>query len=215
MKKKITLAIVDDQRLFRKGLIALLEEYESVQVLFESADGEELLSKLRLQQPDVVLLDLQLHGMSGLETMVRLKQLYPDLKALVLTTCCEHEQVEELARRGANGFLLKDNDIGGIVDGIHAVAENGYHFNEHMTPAMVQQLMSGKHTQAASRPTLSQREIEIIRLICMEYTNKEISDKLFISARTVGAHRENIFRKINAKNMISVMKYAIRHRLVD
>lgn len=215
MKKKINLAIVDDQRLFRKGLISLLENVESVHVLLESADGEELLKKLQTQKPDVILLDLQMQGMNGLETMLHLKQKYPGIKILVLTMYREHALVQDLIRRGAHGFLLKDNDIGIIIEGIHAVYENGYYFNEHISPEMVQDITDKKLPKTVPGVPLSQREIEIIRLICMEYTNKEISDKLFISARTVGAHRENIFRKINAKNMISVMKYAIRNKLVD
>ena len=124
-------------------------------------------------------------------------------------------ELAHLSTCGAHGFLLKDNDIGIIIEGIHAVYENGYYFNEHISPEMVQDITDKKLPKTVPGVPLSQREIEIIRLICMEYTNKEISDKLFISARTVGAHRENIFRKINAKNMISVMKYAIRNKLVD
>ncbi|MCW3084178.1 MAG: response regulator transcription factor [Bacteroidetes bacterium] len=216
MKEKIKLAVVDDQLLFRKGLIALLNEFDAIDIIMESSGGRELMVKLETQKPDVILLDLEMPDVDGFKTTQLLRQKYPEIKILILTMHNENGIIQHLIQNGAHGFLLKDNDIEVIVEGIHSVLENGYYFNDHVSKEMVKNLINEKSIKPNFKKTvLSQREIEIIRLICMEYTNKEISNKLFISVRTVGAHRENIFRKINAKNVIGIVMYAVKNKLLE
>ncbi|MGZ6520095.1 MAG: response regulator transcription factor, partial [Bacteroidia bacterium] len=117
--------------------------------------------------------------------------------------------------RGARGFLLKDNDIVTVVDAIFAVIENGYYFNDRVSKAMVRELVGTKQISPIFNITnFSEREIEIIKLICQELTNKEIATKLFISKRTVDGHKEKILRKINAKNAIGIVMFAVKNNLL-
>ena len=216
MEKQISLAIADDQQLFRKGLISLLDDYPLINVTIEASNGQELLEKLEKHPADVVLLDIQMPQMNGIETTEHLNKKKPALKVLILTSHNEEELIKHLIVKGAHGFLLKDNSTETIVDAVTGVAENGYYFNDKVSREMVSDLLSSD----TIRPTffqasLSTREIEIIRLISQEYTNKEISEKLNISIRTVEGHRDHILGKTNAKNTVGIIMYAYRNNIIS
>jgi two-component system response regulator DegU len=216
MKKAIRLAVVDDQHLFRKGLISLIEEFEELAVVVEASNGKELLEKLKSKKPEVVLLDVEMPLMDGIETTEYLRQKYPEIKILILTMHNEEEIILHLIEKGAHGFLLKDNPIETVVDAIYAVIENGYFFNDRVSKVMVKGLIrNDKIKPSFNLVQLSKREIEVIQLICKENTNKEIAEKLFISVRTVDGHREKILQKTKAKNTVGIVMYAIKNNLLD
>jgi DNA-binding NarL/FixJ family response regulator len=216
MKKLIKLAVVDDQHLFRKGLISLIKEFEELDIVIEASNGNELIEKLKTKRPTVVLLDLEMPGMDGIETTEFLKRKYPEIKVLILTMHNEEEIILHLIEKGAHGFLLKDHPIETLVDAIYAVIENGYYFNDHISKVMVKGLLrTQKIKPSFNEVRLSEREIEVIRLICKEYTNKEIAEKLFISVRTVDGHREKILQKTKAKNTVGIVMYAVKNNLLD
>lgn len=216
MKNPIKLAVVDDQHLFRQGLISLLGEFEDLTMEIEAANGSELLEQLKTKKPDVVILDLEMPVMDGIETTINLQKKYPDLKVLILTMHNEEEIILHLIEKGAHGFLLKDNQIETIVDAIYAVMENGYYFNDHVSKVMVRGLMNNQKIKPGFVDAgLSEREIEVVKLICKEFTNKEIAEKLFISVRTVDGHREKILQKTKAKNTVGIVMYAVKNGLVD
>lgn len=216
MKKAIKLAVVDDHHLFRKGLVSLIDEFEELSVVLEASDGKDLLEKLKAKKPDVVLLDVEMPVMDGIETTELLRQKYPEIKILILTMHNEEEIILHLIEKGAHGFLLKDNPIETVVDAIYAVIENGYFFNDRVSKVMVKGLLrNDKIKPSFSKVQLSKREIDVIRLICKENTNKEIAEKLFISVRTVDGHREKILQKTKAKNAVGIVMYAIKNNLLD
>jgi two-component system, NarL family, response regulator DegU len=216
MKKLIKLAVVDDQHLFRKGLISLIKEFDELDIVIEASNGNELIEKLKTKRPTVVLLDLEMPGMDGIETTEFLKRKYPEIKVLILTMHNEEEIILHLIEKGAHGFLLKDHPIETLVDAIYAVIENGYYFNDHISKVMVKGLLrTQKIKPSFNEVRLSEREIEVIRLICKEYTNKEIAEKLFISVRTVDGHREKILQKTKAKNTVGIVMYAVKNNLLD
>jgi DNA-binding NarL/FixJ family response regulator len=216
MKKLIKLAVVDDQHLFRKGLISLIKEFDELDIIIEASNGNELIEKLKTKRPTVVLLDLEMPGMDGIETTEFLKRKYPEIKVLILTMHNEEEIILHLIEKGAHGFLLKDHPIETLVDAIYAVIENGYYFNDHISKVMVKGLLrTQKIKPSFNEVRLSEREIEVIKLICKEYTNKEIGEKLFISVRTVDGHREKILQKTKAKNTVGIVMYAIKNNLLD
>lgn len=215
MKKK-TIAVVDDQVLFRQGLISLLNEFDELKVIIEASTGKDLLEKLREKEPDVVLLDLEMPVMDGIETTIAVKQKYPDVKIIILTMHTDDAFIIHLLEKGASGFLPKDTDIEVLVDAIYSVIENGYYFDEHISKAMVQDLVKTKKVVPAfTAQPLSKREIEIIILICKEYTNKEIANKLILSSRTVDNQRQSILLKTGAKNTAGIVMYAVKHNLLD
>ena len=216
MKKQIKLAVVDDQHLFRQGLISLFGEFEELSLEIEAANGVELLEQLKVKKPDVVVLDLEMPIMDGIETTANLQKKYPEIKVLILTMHNEEEIILHLIEKGAHGFLLKDNPIETIVDAIHAVMESGYYFNDRVSQVMVRGLMNNQKIKPGFVDAgLSEREIEVVKLICKEFTNKEIAEKLFISVRTVDGHREKILQKTKAKNTVGIVMYAVKNNLLD
>ncbi len=216
MKKTIKLGVVDDQHLFRKGLISLIREFEELDIIVEASNGNELVEQLKISQPEVILLDLEMPGMDGIETTMYLKRMHPEIKILILTMHNEEEIILHLIEKGAHGFLLKDHPIETLVDAIYAVIENGYYFNDHVSKVMVKGLVRNQKIKPSfNEVRLSEREVEVVRLICREYTNKEIADKLFISVRTVDGHREKVLQKTGAKNTAGIVMYAIRNNILD
>lgn len=215
MKLPIRLAVVDDHALFRKGLIALIKDFPEFEVVIEASNGEELLEQLKKKKVDVILLDLQMPIMDGIETTERLQGKSLETKIIIITMHNEEGFIHHLISKGANGFLLKNSDMEVVADAIYGVLENGYYFNDRISRAMVKGLIESKKIRPTFKEvSLSEREIEIIRLISKELTNKEISEKLIVSVRTIDGHKERILQKTKAKNSIGIVMYAVRHNLL-
>jgi DNA-binding NarL/FixJ family response regulator len=215
MKLPIKLAIVDDHGLFRKGLIAQLKEFPELEVGIEASNGEELLEQLKKKRVDVILLDIEMPKMDGIEATERLQGKYEGTKIIIITTHNEEGFIHHLISKGANGFLLKEQDIEVVVDAIYGVIENDYYFNDRVSRAMVKGLIdNNKIRPSFKKVSLSEREIEIIRFISKEMTNKEIAEKLCLSIRTIDGHKERILLKTKAKNSIGIVMYAHRHNLL-
>jgi two-component system, NarL family, response regulator DegU len=216
MNKPIRISVVDDQQLFRKGLISLLREYDHLELVHEASNGREFLEKLEEDKPDLVLLDLEMPEMDGIKTTEVLQKEHPDLKILIVTMHNDEAIILHLIEKGAHGFLLKDDPIEAIVDAINGTMETGYYFNDRVSQAMLKGIVKKNMIKPKFGETsLSEREIEVAKLICQEMTNKEIADRLFLSARTVDGHRERILQKTGAKNTAGIVIYAMRNGLVD
>lgn len=209
--KKIRIAIAEDHQLVRQGMMALLKEEEDLDFLFDAANGQELLDQLKTTQPDVVLLDLNMPVMSGQETMQRLRELYPAIKVLVISMHNSDFHVTEMIARGAKGFLPKNSDIETVVAAIHAVFSGGYYVDPKTSGALLGALSGEAYVHGDD---LSQRELEILKLICLDKSNQEISDTVFLSKRTVEWHKNNILTKTKSKSAVGLMKYAIRNGII-
>lgn len=214
--KKIKLAVVDDQLLFRRGIISLIKEFEEIEVVIEAGNGKELIEAIKKRKPHIVLLDLQMPVMDGIETTAYLSEKYPDIKILILTMHDDDEFILHLIEKGANGFLLKNNSIDIVIDAIYSIVENGYYFNDRISKTMIKGLVRSKKIKPVFQSvSLSDREIEVIILICKEYTNKEISERLCISIRTVENHRDKILEKTGARNTAGIVMFALKNNLLD
>lgn len=214
--KKIKLAVVDDQLLFRRGIISLIKEFEEIDVVIEAGNGKELIEGIKKRKPHIVLLDLQMPVMDGIETTAYLSEKYPDVKILILTMHDDDEFILHLIEKGANGFLLKNNSIDIVIDAIYSIVENGYYFNDRISKTMIKGLVRSKKIKPVFQSvSLSDREIEVIMLICKEYTNKEISERLCISIRTVENHRDKILEKTGARNTAGIVMFALKNNLLD
>ena len=207
----IKLALADDQVLFRRGLTMLLRDLPDVQVVFECANGEELLTGLKNNSVDVVLLDLEMPVLDGMCTMKRMREEFPRVKVIVLSMHSEEKFIVHLMELGANGYVLKTAEPDEIEDAIHAVATTGYHFS----PMVSRVMLHGLVKKEKLRPTfdevdpLTERELDVLRLICEELTTTEIAGKLFLSPRTVEGYRNNILQKIGARNTAGIVVYAM------
>lgn len=207
----IRIALADDQQLFRKGLAMLLRDMAGARVVLECANGQELLTALTDTPVDVVLLDLEMPVMNGVETMGRIRKDYPAVKVIVLSSHEEDKFVIQLMELGANGYMLKTAAPDEIDMAIRSVAENGYYFSDRIGHVKLHGLVKDKRVKPVFNEIdpLSERELEVLRAICKELTTAEIAEKLFVSPRTVDFHRNNLLLKTGARNAAGLVVYAM------
>lgn len=206
--------IVDDHTLFRNGLKLLINTTDDFKIIEEASDGEEFLDKIRVNRPDLVLLDISMPKMDGIEAAAAALELYPDLPIITLSMYGEEDYYFKMVSVGVKGFLLKNSDITEVVTALETVSEGGTYFSQELLLNLVSSLKStGGEVELFT--DISEREKEILLLICQGFSNHEIADKLFISKRTVDKHRANILAKTSCKNTANLVVYAIKNRIVE
>lgn len=207
----IQLALADDQLLFRKGMTMLLRDMAGVRVVLECANGEELLAGLKQTPVDIVLLDLEMPVLDGTATMRRIRQEFPAVKVIILSSHDEDDHISTLMDLGANGYMLKTAEPDEIDLAIRSVAQSGFYLNDTVNKALLHGLVKGRKVKPTFNDIdpLSERELEVLRAICQGLTNTEIAGKLFISPRTVEGHRNNMLLKTGAKNTAGLVVYAM------
>jgi len=211
--KKYKVFLVDDHALFLSGLKGLLSRYRELEIVGEATDGAEFLKMLPDCGCDVALMDIDMPGMSGIQATEEALLIDPSLKIITLSMHGEEEFYFRMVEAGAKGFLLKNSDIKEVVEAIRTVAEGGTYFSQELLFTLVGSLKSTRHEEEHEH--LSEREKEILLLICKGLSNQEIGDKLFISKRTVDKHRANILEKTGCKNTANLVVYAIKSSLVE
>lgn len=206
------IALVDDHTLFRNGLRGLLERCAGCRVVGEAGGGEEFLAMLEGLEADVVFMDFAMPGLDGAQTTEQALARRPDLKIITLSMFGEESYYSRMVEVGARGFLLKDSDIGDVIEAVRTVAAGGTYFSPGLLSSLTGRMQPRE--DVADEP-LSSREREILVAVCRGLSNQEIADELFISKRTVDKHRANILEKTGCKNTASLVVYAIRNRLVE
>lgn len=216
MNTPINIAIAEDHQLFRQGVIAMLRDESSINVLFEAENGKDLLDKLRFHTPDVVLMDIRMPVMGGRQALDIIRDQFPQIKVIILSMHNSEAYISDFIAAGASSFLPKNCEIKTIIDAIHAVHEQGYYYDDRVSKSVVSELVKTKKLdhQHTDYLQLTEREIDILRLLCDEKSVVEISSKLSISTRTVEWHKKNIFEKTGAKNLAGLALYAIRHGII-
>lgn len=209
----IKVGLVDDQLLFRAGIISIFKNYENIEVIFEAANGKELFKQLKNHHPHLILLDIEMPEMNGIEATVKLNQEYPDIKIIILTTHAEEEFVFDLMTKGAHGFLPKDKSVDEVIDAIYSVVEKGKYYNDEVMDIMLKGSRGFIKNMEQSR--LTSKETEIIKLLCRQKTNKEIAEVLGLSVRTIENHRTIILEKTNTKNVAGIVMYALKHKIIS
>lgn len=213
----IKVAIADDHKIFRKGVILSLRPYTNISFVLEAENGEELLAGLAETQPDVVLMDLRMPQKDGIETTKEISKKFPDVRVLILTMYEDERFVAHLMENGANGYLLKSADPSEIRKAIVEVMARGYYLNNFVNRV----LLKKSHARAKTIPSLStevqlnDKEKEVIRLLCMEYTAAEIAQKMEISPRTVEAIKDRLMERFGTKNTAGLVFFAVKNNLVD
>jgi DNA-binding NarL/FixJ family response regulator len=214
---QIKVAIADDHKIFRKGVILSLRTYPNIKFVQEAEHGDELLAGLAESQPDVVLMDLRMPQKDGIETTKLVSKLYPNIKVLVLTMYEDERFVSHLMENGANGYLLKSADPSEIKKAIMEVMSRGYYLNNFVNRV----LLKKSHSRAKTIPSLNSeivlndKEREVIRLLCMEYTAQEIAQKMEISPRTVEAIKDRLMERFGTKNTAGLVFFAVKNNLID
>jgi DNA-binding NarL/FixJ family response regulator len=210
----VRVVIVDDQKLFRAGLARLLSEYDHISVVGQAADAQQALDLVRRLKPDIVLMDLRMPGMDGVEATRKIAADYPDVRVLVLTTFDVDSYVIQALRAGASGYVLKDSDIEGIARSIMTVM-SGERVMATKVANRVLDMLSGNSTNKEFYDGLTAREIEILKLIAAGMANKQIAYRLKISEKTVRNHVTAIFEKLKITDRAQAVLYAVRKGLID
>ncbi len=215
---KISIAIADDQKLFRKGMIALLESFDQLTVLFEAENGRDLINKCEEIEvkPAIILLDLAMPEMNGLDALKIIKEKYSSIKIIILSSHEVESFILATIQAGANGYLAKNAEPEEVEKAIMEVYKNDFYFTLPMLEIMRKGLIKKNHVISLNdEDLLTQREKEILQLICKQMSSQEIADKLFLSSRTVEGHRNNLLLKTNSRNTAGLVLYALKHQLLE
>ncbi len=209
---KIRIIIVDDHQLIVDGMKALLAGEDDLQVVGEASNGKEALKLLELVETDLVLLDIDMPVMNGIDTAKQLRKLYPDLSIIILSMHAEQGLVKNLVEIGADGYLLKNSSRDEVMEAISKVTKGEKYFSTEVTMSLLNNSAGSRNQTESIR--LTERESEILTLIAEGFTNKEIGDQLFISHRTVDTHRTNLMKKLEVNNLAGLISYALKNGYV-
>ncbi|MCE1199299.1 MAG: response regulator transcription factor [Marinilabiliales bacterium] len=210
--REIHLLLVDDHQIILDGLKSLLSNQEDIQVLAEANDGREALRLLGLLQIDVVLMDIDMPVLNGIDTLKEIRKLYKEAKVIILSMHNEAGMIKSLMDLGASGYLLKSCSQHELTEAIRWVSQGNRYFSSDVTLSLLK--TSSEPSGESRTEMLTERETEILKLIAGGFSNREIGDKLFISHRTVDTHRTNLMKKIQVNNIAGLISYAIRYGLV-
>ncbi|MEO5977169.1 MAG: response regulator transcription factor [Chryseolinea sp.] len=216
MKPTYKVYIADDHTLFRKAMVSLLQTFERVSLVKDAENGKELLTLIRYEAPDVVIVDLQMPIMDGSETCEHIISRYPDIKIIILTMHDSGKFILHMMEMGVHAFLLKNTEPDELEKAIYSVAEKDFYHNELVASVLKKDAKAKipKNKPLFHHGELTEREQEILLLICQELTMKEIGQKLFLSENTVRNHRVNIMEKVGVHNIVGLVKFAYEIGLV-
>ena len=209
----IRIVLADDHEIFRDGFKAMIKKQPSVELLGEASDGEELVSIVRLLRPDVVVTDIKMPKMDGLQATKIITSEFPHIGVIALSMIDEESLIVDMMEAGAKGYLLKNAHKNEIVDAIKAVNDHNIYYCDGTSAKLTKLIATSDKIpfNRKSKPELSPKEIDVVLLLCEELTNKEIADRLNLSIRTIEGYRDKIHEKIGAKNSAGVVIYAIRN----
>lgn len=213
MSKTIQVVLADDHHLFRNGLRILLNAFEEFSVVGEASNGEEVVNIVGNCDCDVVLMDIAMPVMDGVEATAKCVKINPDIKVIALSMYGEEEYYYRMIEAGAKGFILKDSDIAEVKEAIITVNNGGNYFSQELLYSVIQKIKTRETENKLAN--LSRREKEILVKICEGMSNQEIADTLFISKRTVDKHRANLLSKTNSKNTASLILHAIKNKIIE
>jgi DNA-binding NarL/FixJ family response regulator len=217
MKKKITIGVAEDQKIYRNGLITMLNDSDDYKVTIEAENGMEMLMKMKGNVPDVVLLDYRMPELNGIEVAKKIRQKYEAVKILLLSMFDNQEFVVQAVECGANGYLSKDDSPDEIIKAVDSVLSTGYYLNDRTSKCLIGELVrQGKVVPSFEGVVeFSRVEMQIIKFICEEKSATEIGVLLYRSKRTIDGYRSGIMKKIGAKNVVGIVMYAAKHKLVE
>ncbi len=214
---KINVLLAEDHTIVRKGLRALLDAADHLEVVGEAADGSEALQLVETLLPDVVVMDITMPHLNGLEATRQIKKAFPDVQVLILTMYTNEEYIFQVLKAGASGFLIKQSAPDELLLAIDAVYRGDSFLSPSVSRSLVDEYVRQAEETSAdeSYDNLTAREREVLQLVAEGHTNREIADMLHISVKTVGVHRANLMEKLNLHNVADLIKYAIRKGIIN
>jgi len=214
---EIKVAIADDHKIFRKGVILSLRPYTNIKFVGEADNGEELIAKLEEFNPDVVLCDLKMPVKDGIDTTKHITKHFPNIRVIILTMYEDERFVGHLMDCGAAGYLLKSTEPAEIKKAITDVMRTGFYLNPFVNKVLIRKNYAKQkfNPSLTSEVVLSEREKEVLTLVCMEFTAAEIAQKMEISARTVEAIKDRLMERFGVKNSVGLVFYAMKNSLIE
>lgn len=217
----IKIFVADDHQLFIEGIKALTRDSQEVKLIGEAENGEDLLNQLKTNVPDVILMDINMPKINGIEATKKIRQLYPDIKILALTMFDDTLYVSEMIKAGASGYLLKNAGRAELITAIATVYKGERYVSSEVSLKMIDKMNAGDHSSTENRmppvrkSEVTKKELEILKLIATELTNSEIAVKLNNSPMTIITHRKNLLRKLGVKNTAGLIKYAMENGMLN
>lgn len=208
----IKVLIADDHQLFREGLTNLLSDAADIEVVAQAENGQEVLEKVRFSEPDIILMDIGMPRLNGIDTTIALCKEFPDIKTIALSMHDEKTYVKGILEAGAWGYLLKNCTYDQLVDAIIQVYNGEKYLDTHATRVIIQDYLKN---DSWGMMKLTERESEVLKLLAEGKSIREISEALFISIKTVGSHKQNIFDKLEFENMAQLIKFALKNGIVS
>jgi DNA-binding NarL/FixJ family response regulator len=217
MNEKINVFIVDDHDIFRDGIKLLLSSGQTADVIGEACNGQEFLDKVGSVNPDIVLMDIAMPVLDGIETSKQVHEKFPDIKVLALTMFGDEKYYYQMIQAGVKGFVLKSSGISELLKAITEVNKGGSYFSNELLVKLIANISTQKDNKKneTEESKISKREIEVLRLIALGHSNEEIADKLNISTTTVRTHRANLITKTGCTNTASLVMFAIKNKVVE
>jgi len=211
----INIGIVDDHKIVRDGVKVMLEDHPGFDIICEAENGKEAIEQCSSNNVDVLIMDITMPVMDGIEATLIIKENHPDIKILALTMLSEDQHIRKMIKAGASGYILKNSGKQELIKAIESIIEGKHYFSNDATQAILQELVNPDVNKVNDEEDvhITEREREVLKLIVNEFTNQEIADKLFVSVRTIDAHRRNLLQKTGAKNTAGLVKYALKNKL--
>ena len=215
--EQIKVAIADDHQIFRKGVILSMRPYTNIKFIAEAENGEDLLTKIKENEPDVVLCDLKMPVKDGIDTTKQITRDFPKIRVIILTMYEDERFVGHLMDCGAAGYLLKSTEPAEIKRAVMDVMRTGFYLNPFVNKVLIKKNYSKQKFNPSlnTEVVISEREKEVLTLVCMEYTAVEIAQKMDISARTVEAIKDRLMERFGVKNSVGLVFYAMKNQLID
>ena len=214
MNNQIRIALAEDHQLVRQGMVSLLEDEDEFEVVFDVSNGSELLDALETQEVDIILLDLNMPVINGQQALKIISERYEFIKVIIISSHYSDEFIWEAVNIGARGFLPKNSDIEEVVEAILSVDKHGYYFDDKLSKDTFSKIAKqNTYNPNTVNKLLTEREVDVLKLVCDGKKIKEISEILFISPKTVETHRKHICDKTNSKNIAGMIVYALKNGL--
>jgi len=215
--QQIKVSIADDHKIFRDGIKMALRDREYLKILWEAEDGKDLMHKLKLKQPDVLLMDIRMPEVDGVNAIGMIRKEYDNIKIIVLTMYDDQEMITKMMEMGANAYLTKTTDPGEIYQAILTCMNDDFYFNDLVNKAVLLKLQHKKTVkQFYPNPVkFSEKELKILKCLAEDKTTEEISKEVFLSPRTIETIRQNMKQKVGAKTIAGLVMYAVKNKLLE
>ncbi len=217
MDKTIQLALADDHKIFRDGIKMALKNREYIRIIWEAEDGKDMMHRLKLKKPDVIIMDINMPETDGVKALQVLRKEHEDIKIIILSMYDDKETITRMMEYGANAYLTKTADADEIYKAILTCMNEGFYFNDLVNSAVLLKLQTKKTIRKfyPAPVKFNEKELKILKLISEDKTTEEISEDIFLSPRTVETIRQNMKTKVGAKTIAGLLMYAMRNRILD